>query len=336
VREFGAAPRPSLSVIMPVRDGAHFLPVSLTALYASDLPSSRWEVVVVDDASRDRSGEVAAGAGAIVVRLDGTARGAAYARNRGADAARGNYLLFVDVDVSVHPDVLRRVLETFEREPDVSAVFGAYDLAPAAPGLVTQYRNLLHRYVHERDAGDAVTFWTGCGAVRADVFAQLGGFDEKTSGVEDIELGYRMTAHGYRIVLRPEIQGRHLKRWTLRTMIVTDVWGRGVPWLRLLKRQSVPPRATLNLRTSEKVCTALVAGAALAVAALAWTGDDRWLIAAAAGGGGALAVNAPMLAWFARQRGWGFALRVVPLRLLYYLLNGVSVALALLPERSRS
>ncbi len=330
------APRPSLSVIMPVRDGAHFLPASLTALYASDLPSSRWEVVVVDDASRDRSAEVAAGTGAIVVRLDGAGRGAAYARNRGADAARGSYLLFVDADVSVHPDVLRQVLDTFERELDVSAVFGAYDLAPAAPGLVTQYRNLLHRYVHERDAGDAVTFWAGCGAVRADVFARIGGFDEKERSVEDIELGYRMAAHGYRIVLRPEIQGRHLKRWTLRTMIVTDVWGRGVPWLRLLKHQSVPLRATLNLRTSEKVCTALVAGAALAVAALAWTGDRRWLIAAAAGAGGALAVNAPMLAWFARQRGWGFALRVVPLRLLYYVLNVVSVVLALLPERSRS
>jgi glycosyltransferase involved in cell wall biosynthesis len=335
VPEPGVGRQPSLSVVMPVRDGAHFLPASLGALFASDLPGSRWELIVVDDGSHDGSAAVAASHGATVPRPEPTPRGAGHARNRGARIARGDYLLFVDADVCVHPDVLRRVTEIFECERDVSAVFGAYDLAPAAPGLVTQYRNLLHRYVHERDAGEAVTFWAGCGAVRAEVFARTGGFDETQRTLEDVELGYRMVALGYRLVLRPEIQGRHLKRWTLGKMVKTDVWDRGVPWLRLLRRQAAPPRSTLNLRTSEKVATTLVGGAVLALAALAWTGQRRWLILAALAGAGTLATNAPMLAWFARQRGWGFALRVVPLRFLYYGLNLVSVALALVPDRSR-
>lgn len=326
---------PRLSVIVPVRNGAHHLPASLGALFASDLPSDQGEVIVADDASEDGSADVAGRHGATVVRVGPEPRGAACARNRGVGAARGGYLLFVDADVCVHPDVLRRVVEIFDREPDVDAVFGAYDLAPAAEGLVTQYRNLLHRYVHERDAGDAVTFWTGCGAVRAEVFAGTGGFDERQSTLEDIELGYRMAARGHRIVLRPELQGRHLKRWTLRSMVATDVWQRGVPWLRLLRRQQVAPRASLNLRPAEQLCTALVAAGVLALGALAWTGDWRWLIAAGAAGGGALVANAPMLAWFARQRGWGFAIRVVPLRFLYYGLNAVSVALAMIPERPR-
>jgi hypothetical protein len=169
----------------------------------------------------------------------------------------------------------------------------------------------------------------------AEAFARTGGFDETQRTLEDVELGYRMVALGYRLVLRPEIQGRHLKRWTLGKMVKTDVWDRGVPWLRLLRRQAAPPRSTLNLRTSEKVATTLVGGAVLALAALAWTGQRRWLILAALAGAGTLATNAPMLAWFARQRGWGFALRVVPLRFLYYGLNLVSVALALVPDRSR-
>lgn len=324
-----------LSVVMPVRDGAHYLPASLGALLASDLPRERWELVVADDGSRDGSAEVAAAHGAAVVRVAGGPRGASAARNRGVQAARGAYLLFVDADVAVHPGVLRRVVEILEREPEVSAVFGAYDLAPAAPGLVTQYRNLLHRYFHERDAGDAVTFWAGCGAVRAEVFARLGGFDEGLRGIEDIELGYRMSGAGYRIVLRPEIQGTHLKRWTLGGMVKTDVLDRGVPWVRVLRRQRARPPATLNLRAREKVCTGLVAGATLALPAVAVTGDARWLLAAATAAGGVLLVNAPLLAWFARHRGWGFALGVVPLRLLYYGLNAVSVALAFLPERSR-
>jgi hypothetical protein len=323
---------PALSVIVPVRDGADLLPASLGALRASDLPSSRWELIVVDDSSRDRSPDVSAGYADRVVRLMDGPHGPAFARNRGAEAARGDVLAFVDADVCVHPDALRRVIETFEREPDVSAVFGAYDLAPAASGLISQYRNLLHRYVHQRDAGDAVTFWGGCGAVLVEAFHRSGGFDEArygTASIEDIELGYRMSALGHRIVLRPEIQGRHLKRWTLGGMVRTDVWQRGIPWVHLLMSQPVRPERTLNIRPMEQACTALVVVGCIAFVAWAWSGAAAWLAIGVASGGAALAINGPLFAWFARQRGWSFALRVVPLRLLYYALNAVSVCLAL-------
>jgi hypothetical protein len=225
--------------------------------------------------------------------------------------------------------------ETFEREPDVSAVFGAYDSAPAAGGLVSQYRNLLHRYVHLGDAGDAATFWAGCGAVRADVFASCGGFDEGRGGeaLEDVELGYRMSALGHRIVLRPEIQGRHLKRWTLRSLIVTDVRHRGIPWMRLLLSQKVRPAATLNIRVSEQVCTGLAVLGCLAVFGWLWSGAERWLAVAAGALAVTLALNGPLVAWLARERGWGFAVGALPLRLLQYVLNAVSVSLALLPFR---
>jgi cellulose synthase/poly-beta-1,6-N-acetylglucosamine synthase-like glycosyltransferase len=324
---------PALSVIVPVRDGEHFLPASLTAVRASDLPSNRWELIVVDHSSRDQSAQVAARYADTVVRLVNGSVGPAFARNRGAEVASGDVLMFVDADVCIHPDALRRVLEIFERQTEVSAVFGTYDLAPAAGGLISQYRNLLHRYVHLRDAGEAVTFWAGCGAVRAKVFAHCGGFDEAPAlvAVEDIELGYRMSALGHRIMLRPEIQGSHLKRWTLRSMIVTDVRYRGIPWLRLLMSQKVRPAATLNIRLAEQACTLLVIAASLACFAWLWSGAAVWPAVAVAALSATLAINGPLFAWFARHRGWGFALGAVPLRLLYYALNGVSVSLALLP-----
>jgi GT2 family glycosyltransferase len=326
---------PALSVVVPVRDGAAFLPHSLSALRASDLPGDRWELIVVDDSSQDQSAEVAAPYADRLVRLVGAPSGPAVARNRGADAARGDALVFVDADVCVHPDVLRQVLEIFERDSKVSAVFGAYDLAPAARGLISQYRNLLHCYVHQRDAGDAVTFWAGCGAVRADVFARCGGFDEGRGGeaLEDIELGYRMSALGHRIVLCPEIQGRHLKRWTLRSLIVTDVRHRGIPWMRLLMGRKMRPAATLNLRVSEQVCTGLVLLGCLAVFGWLWGGAAGWLAVSAGALATTVAINRPLFAWLARQRGWGFALGALPLRLLHYVLNVVSVSLALLPFR---
>ena len=290
-------------------------------------------MIVVDDSSQDRSAEIAVSYADRLVRLVGGPGGPGFARNRGADAARGHALVFVDADVCVHPDSLRRMHEIFEGKPDVSAVFGSYDSAPAAGGLVSQYRNLLHRYVHQRDAGDAVTFWAGCGAVRADVFARCGGFDEALvhSSIEDIELGYRLSALGHRIVLDPEVQARHLKGWTLRSMIVTDVRHRGIPWMRLLMSHKVRPAATLNIRVSEQACTLLVIVGCLAWLAWLWNGRPAWLAVAASAIAATLAINAPLLAWFARQRGWRFALCAVPLRLLYYVLNAVSVSLALLP-----
>jgi glycosyltransferase involved in cell wall biosynthesis len=325
---------PLLSVIVPVRDGAGFLPQSLAALHASELPRARWELIVVDDASRDSSAEIATGYADMVVTVPDGPRGAAVARNLGAAAAKGPYLVFVDADVCVHPDVLLRFAQLFQREADVSAAFGAYDSEPPPGGLVSDYRNLLHHYIHSTEAGETVTFWTGCGAVRAEVFAQVGRFNERQSALEDVELGYRMSALGHRIVLRPEIQGTHLKRWTLGRMIVTDVRDRGIPWVRLLLRQDGVVRpASLNIRPAERVYTALTALAFVAVLAAVATGATWWWVLAAVCAAVPLAGNGPLVAWFARQRGWWFALRVLPLRMLYYLLNAVSIVLALATHR---
>ena len=326
-----------LSVIVPVHDGAAVLPRCLAALSASDLPRAAWELVVVDDASRDGSAELAARAGARVLRVADGPRGPAHARNLGAEAARAPLLAFVDADVCVHADTLRRLAEALEAEPALAAVFGAYDTAPAAPGLVSQYRNLLHHYVHAENAGEAATFWAGCGAVRAEAFRQVGGFDAARyprPQIEDVELGYRLRERGLRIRLAPEIQATHLKRWTLGGMVATDVAQRGVPWARLLLERGARAGGTLNTRAAERWLTAAtgVGWAALAAGLLL----RRPLAFVAAGGAGAavLAGNARLLRWFARRRGVGFAAAVVPLRVLYYTLNLVSVAGALALHRA--
>lgn len=324
----GKADAPALSVVVPVHNGAGFLLQSLGALHASDLERSAWELIVVDDGSTDRSGDIARALADQVVTVPPPGRGRAGARNLGAEAARGSVLVFVDADVCVHEDALRRVREALGGETDLCAVFGAYDCSPAAPGLVSQYRNLLHRYVHERDAGASVTFWTGLGAVRRAAFEAAGGFDEQVR-LEDVELGYRLSAVGCRIELDPRIQGTHLKRWSLAEIIRTDVSERGVPWMRLLlaRRHRNTPR-TLNVRLRERVLTGLMGFASLAATAALLTSDPRWTIAAGAALVGVTLGDLHFLSWLGRQRGGAFALRVIPLRGLYYLLNVLSVVLA--------
>jgi glycosyltransferase involved in cell wall biosynthesis len=320
---------PLLSVVVPAYQGAEMLPHSLGALCASDLPRTVWELIVVDDASPDTTAQVAVDYADRVVRITDGPRGPAYARNRGAEFAMGEYLVFVDADVSVHTDTLRLFLDTFRADPEIAAVFGAYDTKPPVPGLVSRYRNLLHHYVHLQGAGEAETFWAGCGAIRRDVFHQVGGFNyERYSRpqIEDIELGYRVRELGGRIVLRPEIQGTHLKRWTLWGGIITDVRDRGVPWMRLLLEHGDRRRkATLNLQPKEKIYTAFTGAATGAAVVSLLLRDVRWLV------GAALLIpvligNLPLFRWLSRQQGRRFAIGTVPLRLLYYLLGGIAAA----------
>lgn len=321
----------ALSVVMPVRDGAGFLPHTLSALRGSDLPPSSWELIVVDDGSRDGSAEIAAEYADRVIRLPAPAGGPPAARNRGAEVAQAPVIVFVDADICVHGDALRRIRDVLAGAEDISAVFGAYDLTPAAPAMISQYRNLLHSYVHRRDAGEAATFWTGLGAIRRRVFEECRGFDERER-LDDVELGYRVSALGHRIVLNPDIQGTHLKRWTLSSVITTDVLDRGVPWVRLLLQRRRPPGwATLNVRGLEQLLTAVTGLAIVAMGIWVATGDLRWLLGSGLAAVGIIGADWRLLHWLASQRGAAFALRAVPLRLLHFHINIVSVGLALLP-----
>ena len=73
----------------------------------------------------------------------------------------------------------------------------------------------------------------------ASVFLEFGGFDPRLyprPAIEDIELGYRLTRAGHRIVLARDVLATHMKRWSLTEMIRTDIFRRGVPWMLLIKR----------------------------------------------------------------------------------------------------
>jgi cellulose synthase/poly-beta-1,6-N-acetylglucosamine synthase-like glycosyltransferase len=322
--------RPYLSVVMPAHRALGVLPRVLDALFASDLPREEWELIVVDDASPDATPAFAARHADAVILLPGPPQGPAYARNRGAEAARGEVLVFVDSDVCVHRSTLRQFAELFRAHSDIGAAFGSYDDNPPAPGLVSQYRNLLHHYHHQQNAGDAETFWAGCGAIRRALFLKAGMYDEwhyPKPSIEDIELGHRLRALGARIVLRPEIQCTHLKQWTLRNMARTDLHDRGVPWMRLLlQEERIGTMQSLNLKRQEKINTALAGLGALALVVAPFV-DWRlaWLTPLL--GLPILITNLPLYRFFRRVRGLGFALAVLPLHYFYYLLNCASASL---------
>jgi glycosyltransferase involved in cell wall biosynthesis len=309
-----------ISIIVPVYNNPQDLQDCLSGLAASSCAPS--EIIVVDDGSTDEIRSVATRMGASVLRLDKNL-GPSSARNFGARHAQGDILFFVDADIVVRSDAVSRVLKAFEGERAPAAVFGSYDSGPRAKGVVSQYRNLLHHYVHQTGNMEASTFWAGCGAVRRSVFEEVGGFDEKRFPrcIEDIELGYRLRRAGHRILLDKALQGTHLKRWTLRTVIRTDVMCRAVPWTRLiLERKSAPD--DLNLKGGQRASVALVGLACLFLLLTPFRSEAFVLSAAALLA--VITLNRKLYAFFVRQRGLLFAAAAIPLHLLYYIYGGLT------------
>ncbi len=245
----------SVSVIIPVYNSAVYLEACLAHLAASALPPL--ECIVVDDGSTDESAEVARRYGAKVLSTGGRA-GPAHARNLGAREARGEILFFLDSDVCVHPGTLERLRQDFQADPTLDALIGSYDASPASADFLSQYKNLMHYFVHQHGRQDACTFWSGCGAIRREVFLEHAGFDEsyQRPAVEDIELGYRLRMAGRKVILDKGLQVKHLKRWTFWGLVKTDVLDRGIPWTELILRDRCMPN-DLNLELSQRVSVAL-------------------------------------------------------------------------------
>jgi GT2 family glycosyltransferase len=328
-----------LSVVVPVHDGGSDLRACLEAIGRSSRPPD--EILVVDDGSNDDSAAVARELGARVFSLTDGPHGPARARNRGAARCSGEVLVFVDADVEVHPDTLGRFERALADDPQLAGVFGSYDDRPPAPGNVSRYKNLLHHFVHQRGAGEAETFWAGCGAIRREVFKTSGGFCEayRRPSIEDIELGARLRAAGHRIRLAPDILCTHRKRWTLRSLLHTDIFARAVPWTRLILSQGRLP-AGLNTDRASRWSAAFAVLAVVAVLAAVGALAARRPLAAAGAAAVLAAAVVAVAAWnrslyrfFFAHGGWRFRLTAVSLHFLYLLYSSAVFAGLLAFER---
>jgi glycosyltransferase involved in cell wall biosynthesis len=245
-----------ISIIVPVYNGGSDFVRCLADLNASAPPPL--EVIVVDDGSTDDSAQQARALGFRVLSTATPRSGPAKARNIGAHAATGDVLFFIDADVCVQPDSVARVQAAFESDPELDALIGSYDDDPAHQDFLSQYKNLMHAYVHQSAREQACTFWSGCGAVRRTVFLKHAGFDESYGrpAIEDIELGFRMARANHKMILDKDLRVKHLKRWTFWKLVRTDVMDRGIPWTELILRDRSMPN-DLNLQISQRVSVAL-------------------------------------------------------------------------------
>jgi glycosyltransferase involved in cell wall biosynthesis len=313
-------PDPFITVIIPVYNGSKFLHRCLDAVFSSSY--KRFDVIVVDDCSTDDSASISRDKGALVLSTK-TQSGPAAARNLAAETARGPVLMFVDADVVVKPDTLGQVAERFQNQPEISALFGSYDDAPAEQNFLSQYKNLQHHFVHQNSRSEASTFWSGLGAIRRDVFAEHGGFDCKkfaVPSIEDIDLGFRLRRSGRQILLDANIQAKHLKKWEITSHLRTEILCRALPWSRLiLENQGLIN--DMNLKTQDRLSAVLVGFSILLLPLAIWRPIFGLLIIISFAA--IIFLNREILLFYVRKRGLVFAAMTMPWQLLYFFYSGV-------------
>lgn len=254
-----APPRGKLAVIIPAYNAAATLGRCLAAVAASTRRPD--EIILFDDGSTDETPAIARRFGVRILTNEGLPLGPAVGRNRAARASEADILIFIDADVVIHDDALALLEEAVSDDPSIAAAFGSYDRSPPVRRLAALYVNLRHHFIHQHAEREAVTFWSGLGAVRRDAFLAAGGFDDRFSqpAIEDIDLGARLRAAGMRIRIAPEAQGGHCKDWTLFQLWETDIFKRAIPWA-VVMASGQGEKGGLNAAPREQAVAALAHG----------------------------------------------------------------------------
>jgi glycosyltransferase involved in cell wall biosynthesis len=187
-----------ISLIIPAHNEADYLPYTLRSVWiAVQQVAPAVQLIVVDDASTDATGAIAAESGAQVVRVD--LRQIAAVRNAGARAARGDLLVFLDADTRLPPQTLQAAWAAYQRGCIGGGCRVQFDQPmpwDARAGL--RLWDVLSR-----------TFRLAAGAflfARRDAFNRVGGFDERFYAAEEIFVSQALQRLGpFKILDHPVI-----------------------------------------------------------------------------------------------------------------------------------
>lgn len=205
-----------LSVVIPVKNRSKDLKQCLEALQKSSLKPL--EIIVVDDNSDDDSGNVAKSFGCRVIRNE-TTLGTSASRNRGAKAAEGEIVSFIDSDVLVMPDTLEKLVNSLQNSPpEIKGVNGHYtEKLPAGYGQVSCFANLSIWFQLANHPDCVNTLFTAICIVQADFFRSIGSFIEEFRDVhcDDVAIQFQLPGAGPYFCWCRDALAVHLKKYKL-------------------------------------------------------------------------------------------------------------------------
>ncbi len=183
-----------VSIVIPAYNVEKTVGACLDALLAQ-IPVAG-EIIVVDDGSTDATRTIAKSKGVRVIAQRN--RGAAAARNAGAEQARGEIALFIDGDCVPASNWIQAMLAPLSD----AEIIGACGMKQTRqPGIIPRFIQMEfdYRYDNERKLRYIDFIDSGTAAYRREVFLQTGGFDVTLADAEDVDLSYRLSARGYRM-----------------------------------------------------------------------------------------------------------------------------------------
>ena len=190
------------SVIIPAYNSEKTLFSCLESLEAQSLSKENYEVIVVDDGSTDDTSKIANRFN--VKYIFQTNKGPAAARNKGADAAAGQIILFTDADCVPDHNWIREMISPFS-DREAIGVKGAYKTRQMELAARFAQAEFEDRYDLLQKSSTIDMIDTYSAAFRKDVFLNIGGFDQSfpVANNEDTDLSYRLATAGYKLVFNP-------------------------------------------------------------------------------------------------------------------------------------
>lgn len=196
---------PEWSFIIPCLNEDDFLPTTLHELDRHVPEGVRYEIVVVDHGSTDRTADIARRHGAHVVVAPHVSLGAL--RNRGAQAARGKVLIYLDADISLTPKWRKHIVAavaSLSDEPTGAVMTGSMPLPAPSSSWAGRY------WESGRRVGGPVSMLGGGHMImRRDRFFRIGGFPDDVDAGEDEELCARARRSGGSVLAHPELEVVH-------------------------------------------------------------------------------------------------------------------------------
>lgn len=222
----------SVTVVIPARNEESEIVHCLESVIATHYPNL--EIIVVDDASTDKTGEAVSDHHTTLVKR--TSRGGiAAARNSGIQVARGEIVAFVDADCTVEDNWLD-LLTSHYGDEKVAGVGGI--IRTKKGGLLATYRSYRDREVWA-DEGKTVETSDipgGNSSYRANVLREIGGFNPafaQPRGHEAFEIGHRIRKKGYRLIGEPRAVVWHAHEDSLKAWVAAS-YGMGFSALSFL------------------------------------------------------------------------------------------------------
>jgi len=202
---------PKLSIIIPTFNSESTIRRCLLSLISQSYPREKYEIILIDDGSKDRTIQVATEVGTDIIILRKQRGGPGDARNVGVKQSRGKFLGFIDSDCEAKKDWIKTIIEELE---SLDAISGPIDNGnPDSKHAWVEYFIEFGGF-NKNKKRSLIRFFPTCnGACRRDIFLKVGGFNTTPTG-EDVLFGNSLNRNGAKLMFVPELQIQHFCRTT--------------------------------------------------------------------------------------------------------------------------